>query len=432
MYENQTFNTIIQRMLNNVDDDIDKREGSVIYTALAPIALELETYYEALDEVLTETFADTASYYYLTKRAAERNIYPIEATASTLRMIADPPTAEIEVGDKFTSEDYELTFEVIGGDDVAGSYDIVCLTDGIVGNLESGTLIPVDEINGLESVKIQGAVVYDGKGNKVLDDNGNETYKSAVIVAGVDEEDVETFRARYFNALQSKAFGGNREDYINKIKENSKVGACKVMRSTVKEYVPNDTVKQWISEIAVDSTVSTDVKSWLSDVTTAIINNKLSTGGNVEVYILDNNLNEPSEELIKELKNALDPTDGGGDGLVPIGHQVNVHSANIVKVDFNITVSLKNGYTVEDVKTDVKDVINNYLTECKSEWEVSNNIELASIQFVTAIFSECNNYISNVNCTMSLENGAEQNTLTLDEKSIAILKTLKINGEVIS
>ena len=119
MYENQTFDTIIQRMLNNVDDDIDKREGSVIYTALAPIALELETYYEALDEVLTETFADTASYYYLAKRAAERNIYPIEATPSTLRMIADPPTAEIEVGDRFTSEDYELTFEVIGGDDVA-------------------------------------------------------------------------------------------------------------------------------------------------------------------------------------------------------------------------------------------------------------------------------------------------------------------------
>lgn len=432
MYENQTFNTIIQRMLNNVDDDIDKREGSVIYTALAPIALELETYYEALDEVLTETFADTASYYYLTKRAAERNIYPIEATASTLRMIADPPTAEIEVGDRFTSEDYELTFEVIGGDDVAGSYDIVCLTDGIVGNLESGTLIPVDEINGLESVKIQGAVVYDGKGNKILDDNGNETYKSAVIVPGVDEEDVETFRARYFNALQSKAFGGNREDYINKIKENSKVGACKVMRSTVKEYVPNDAVKQWISEIAVDSTVSTDVKSWLSDVTTAIINNKLSTGGNVEVYILDNNLNEPSEELIKELKNTLDPTDGGGDGLVPIGHQVNVHSANILKVNFNITVSLKKGYTLDDVKITVKDVINNYLTKCKSEWEVSDNIELASIQFVTAIFSECNNYISNVNCTMSLENGTEQNTLTLDERSIAILKTLIINGEVIS
>ena len=57
------------------------------------------------------------------------------------------------------------------------------------------------------------------------------------------------------------------------------------------------------------------------------------------MYILDNNLNEPSEELIKELKTTLDPTDGGGDGIVPIGHCVNVQSAKLVNVDFDITVS---------------------------------------------------------------------------------------------
>ena len=50
------------------------------------------------------------------------------------------------------------------------------------------------------------------------------------------------------------------------------------------------------------------------------------------MYILDNNLNEPSEELIKELKTTLDPTDGGGDGIVPIGHCVNVQSAKLVNV----------------------------------------------------------------------------------------------------
>ena len=427
MYENQTFDTIIQRMLNNVDDDIDKREGSVIYTALAPIALELETYYEALDEVLTETFADTASYYYLAKRAAERNIYPIEATPSTLRMIADPPTAEIEVGDRFTSEDYELTFEVIGGDDVAGSYDIVCLTEGIVGNLESGTLIPVDEINGLESAKIQGAVLYDDKGNKILDDNGNETYKSAVIVPGVDEEDVETFRERYFSSLQSKAFGGNREDYINKIKENRQVGACKVMRSSIAEYVPNEAVNQWIADVAVDSSLSSDVKNWLSAVSSAIKNKTLSSGGTVEVYILDSNMNKPSDELIKELKDTLDPADGGGDGLVPIGHCVHVQGAKLVNIDFDITVSLKQGYSVEDVKDTVKDVIKSALTEYKNEWELNESTELASIQFLTAIYNECSNYITNVSCT--LNNGQ---SVTLDEISVATLGILKINDEVIS
>lgn len=427
MYENQTFNTIMQRMLNNVSDDIDKREGSIIYTALAPLALELETYYEALDEVLTETFADTASYYYLTKRAAERNIYPIEATPSTLRMMADPPTAEIEVGDRFTSEDYELTFEVISGDDITGAYDIVCLTEGIIGNLESGTLIPVDEINGLESAKIQGAVLYDDKGNKILDDNGNETYKSAVIVPGVDEEDVETFRERYFSSLHSKAFGGNREDYINKIKENSQVGACKVMRSSITEYVPNEEVNQWIADAAVDSSLSSYVKNWLSAVSSAIKNKTLSSGGTVEVYILDSNMNEPSEELIKELKTTLDPTDGGGDGIVPIGHCVNVQSAKLVNVDFDITVSLKQGYSVDDVKASVKEVVNSALADYKSEWETSDNTELTSIQFLTAIYNECSNYITNVSCT--LNNGQ---SVTLDEISVATLGILKINDEVIS
>ena len=45
MYENQTFDSIMQRMLSNVSDDMDKREGSVIYDAIAPCALELESLY---------------------------------------------------------------------------------------------------------------------------------------------------------------------------------------------------------------------------------------------------------------------------------------------------------------------------------------------------------------------------------------------------
>jgi len=102
------------------------------------------------------------------------------------------------------------------------------------------------------------------------------------------------------------------------------------------------------------------------------------------VYILDNNLNEPSEELIKELKTTLDPTDGGGDGIVPIGHCVNVQSAKLVNVDFDITVSLKQGYSVDDVKASVKEVVNSALADYKSEWETSDNTELTSIQFLTA------------------------------------------------
>ena len=42
MYEALTFEAILERMLGRVDDSFDKREGSVIYDALAPAAVELQ------------------------------------------------------------------------------------------------------------------------------------------------------------------------------------------------------------------------------------------------------------------------------------------------------------------------------------------------------------------------------------------------------
>ncbi|WP_338135931.1 hypothetical protein [Paenibacillus thiaminolyticus] len=49
MYENQTFDVILGRMLERVPDDVDKREGSVIYNACAPAAWELASLYAELD-----------------------------------------------------------------------------------------------------------------------------------------------------------------------------------------------------------------------------------------------------------------------------------------------------------------------------------------------------------------------------------------------
>ena len=45
MYEAQDFEEIATRMLSHVDDKFDKREGSVIYDAVAPTALELAFFY---------------------------------------------------------------------------------------------------------------------------------------------------------------------------------------------------------------------------------------------------------------------------------------------------------------------------------------------------------------------------------------------------
>lgn len=42
MYEEVTYEEILERMLERVPDDMDKREGSLIYDALAPAAIELQ------------------------------------------------------------------------------------------------------------------------------------------------------------------------------------------------------------------------------------------------------------------------------------------------------------------------------------------------------------------------------------------------------
>ena len=39
MYEEQTFDAIMQRMLERIPDTLDKRESSPVYMALAPAAV---------------------------------------------------------------------------------------------------------------------------------------------------------------------------------------------------------------------------------------------------------------------------------------------------------------------------------------------------------------------------------------------------------
>ena len=45
MFENMTFDNILNEMLAMVPNDVDRREGSIIYDALAPAAYKLAEAY---------------------------------------------------------------------------------------------------------------------------------------------------------------------------------------------------------------------------------------------------------------------------------------------------------------------------------------------------------------------------------------------------
>lgn len=202
MFEHKTFDSIMEDMLARIPSTMDKREGSVIWDAIAPAAIELQNVYIHLDTVLNETFADTASLFYLSKRAAERGIIQTKATKAVLQGEFTPDTLEIAIGARFSCDNlnYAVTEKVS-----AGVYKLTCETVGTEGNAHFGALIPIDYIAGLQTAEL-----------------------TELLIPAEDEEDVEHLRERYFNSLASQAYGGNVADYKEKTKQIQGVGGVKV------------------------------------------------------------------------------------------------------------------------------------------------------------------------------------------------------------
>ncbi|MBV7275456.1 baseplate J/gp47 family protein [Clostridiaceae bacterium UIB06] len=57
----EDYKIILNRMLNNVSNDIDKTEGFLVQDALSPASMEFSNAYSKLDEVLNKVFAHTAA-----------------------------------------------------------------------------------------------------------------------------------------------------------------------------------------------------------------------------------------------------------------------------------------------------------------------------------------------------------------------------------
>ena len=70
MYEHITYEEIVRRILARAPDTMDKREGSILYDAVAPMAVEIQNLYLELDTILSQSFIDTAEGEYLEMRCA--------------------------------------------------------------------------------------------------------------------------------------------------------------------------------------------------------------------------------------------------------------------------------------------------------------------------------------------------------------------------
>lgn len=325
---------------------LDTREGSLVWLGSAPAAVELQNLYIALQSVLDETFADTASRDYLILRAKERGISPLPATPAVLEMEATPKTLDIPLGTRFSigSLNYSVTKNSGGG-----KFGLTCETAGEAGNDYSGDIIPIEYVAGLEACKV-----------------------TALLVPGEDEEDTEIFRKRYLDSLNSQAFGGNRADYLEKINAIPGVGGVKVYRVWNDDIKPSTLVPptgttEWIAGL---TGVSADIKSWLTAVNAAGANNKLTVGGTVRIVIIDSTFGVPSSTLVGQVQTAVDPTQNSGEGygLAPIGHVVKVEGVGSEAISLSFTLTFQSGWTWNDVKDYVEATVNGYFGELAKTW----------------------------------------------------------------
>lgn len=204
MYEDQTYEKILDRTLARVATDVDKREGSVVMNAVAPVSAEHANIYILLNGIIRDGYADTATRDYLVKRCMERGIIPYDATQAVLK---GKFNMEIPVGSRFSLD--ELNYNAIAfieEKDGYYYYQMECETVGTEGNKYFGELSSIEYID----KDLTGELVE-------------------LLIPAEDEEATESLRERYLNSFDSNPFGGNKQDYRDKTNALDGVGGTVVI-----------------------------------------------------------------------------------------------------------------------------------------------------------------------------------------------------------
>ena len=201
MNEIPTYEEILQRCLDRIPNTIDKRQGSIIYDALAPCCVELAQMYIELSGIYDQVFIDTAVGEALDKLVEQNGVKRKDATYALRK---GEFNMVVPVGNRFS--DGENTYIVI--ENIAGTNNSIlrCEQAGSVGNGYYGSLTPITYLQGLTKAEL-----------------------TDIIDMGDDVESDEDLRVRYMESVTAPQFGGNVSDYQNKVKSLTGVGGCKVI-----------------------------------------------------------------------------------------------------------------------------------------------------------------------------------------------------------
>lgn len=319
----KTMASLLSSMLLRVTEEVNKRDGSLIRTALSACAWVIEGLYIELLDVQNNAYGTTASGEYLDMKAEERGLYRLPAVAAVYHMKSNLSTLSLglELADS-SNYTWKVSSGVIDGpdEDDLYTYVITCQTAGEIPT-PTGTLRALSFVAGLVTAEFADSVV-----------------------SGSDMESDDAFRKRYEESLVEIAFAGNIAAYREKILEltydvggsNARVGALQVFPTT-------------------DASGN-------------------HVGGHVKIYILDDDLKQASAGLISAVQTAICPmyngvAVGNGYGWAPIGASVHIASAtSFPTLEIDVIILLSSGTSMSTVVPQIIENIKKYIASQKANW----------------------------------------------------------------
>lgn len=338
--EGNGFKDILQRMLDTIPDNLDKRQGSIIYDALALASAELAQCYIALDVYADQTYLLTAVGENLDNKAYDYGVERNKATYSKrigVFLDSEGNSMEIPIGSRWSTpvssggHNYQVTEQL-----EIGKYILTCETTGTIGNEYYGDLLPLESINNV--------------GSATLTD---------IYIGGEDTEDDESLRARVLEKVNTHPYGGNIADYKTYVKSIEGIGDCLV------------------------------IPVW-------------NGGGTVKLLIVTSSYQIPTEAKVEEVQNLVDPpaNSGKGYGKAPIGHEVTVTVPEVFNINVEFNIVLEDNFTVSGVKENIKNAISDYLKTVQRSWFAEEEVIVYISRIMVAILS-VNGVVSVNNLTVN-------------------------------
>lgn len=340
--DDNSFEKIMTRMLANERlTNVDKRVGSIAYDSIAPCAMELAEVYAKMDILEEQTYLLSATGLNLDKKVYDYGVFRNKATKSQRignfqkyktdengdyvldsnndRILVD---MEIPINSRFVvPEDSETTFIYIGKID--GYYILECEQLGTKGNQHIGTILPLTPIADLINAKI------------------TSTYKF-----GEDEETDDELRNRTLNIINTKSFGGNISDYIEKVNSIDGVGNTKVF------------------------------PAW-------------QFNGSVLLSIVDPQFNPVTEEFLKNVKEQIDPEENSGEGfgIAPIGHYVTITTPIKNEISITLSVELEVEVTVSQIQEKIETELNKYFESVRKEFGQDKTLAIYRARVIDSVLN---------------------------------------------